>query len=54
MQLGLVIKRFWMKKEENILITIMESKMTKSNNPDKIAIENNQQVLQGQERTDPL
>lgn len=45
-----------MKKEENIMkkVTMMESKMTKSNNPDKIAIDNNQQVLQGQKRTDPL
>ena len=45
-----------MKKEENIMkkVTMMESKMIKSNNPDKIAIDYNQQVLQGQKRTDPL
>ena len=49
MQLGLVIRCFWIKKKKNIMkkVTMMESKMTKLNTPDKTLIK------QGKNRTDP-
>ena len=49
MQLGLVIRCFWIKKKKNIMkkVTMMESKMTKLNTPDKTLIK------QGKNRTGP-